>query len=84
MRTCTAAIYIAQNTRKIATMTVWATNLHESILPIHQDAKVVSQEVVRVSMLQIGEGLVRYVIEGEVASVVVTLPPLVIHFPFIQ
>lgn len=65
-------------------MTVWATNLHESILSIHQDAKVISQEVVRVSVLQTGKGLVRYVIEGEVASVVVTLPSLIIHFPFVQ
>lgn len=59
------------------------TNLHESIVPIHQDAKVVSQEIVHVSMLQSGKSLVRYVIEGEVASVMVPLPPLVIHFPFV-
>ena len=59
------------------------TNLHESILPIHQDAKVVTQQVVHIGMLQIGKGLVRYVIEGEVAGVMVPLPPLVVHFPFV-
>lgn len=35
-------------------------------------------------MLQIGKGLVGYVIEGKVASMMVSLPPLIIYFPFVQ
>ena len=45
---------------------------------------MVSEEVVDVSMLEVGEALVRYMVEREVAGEVVKLTSLVVHSPFVQ
>ena len=59
-------------------------HLHECVVSVHHDAQVLSQEVVDVRVPQIGKGLVRYVIEGKVAGMVVQLAPFIIHSPFVQ
>ena len=60
------------------------TDLHKSIAPVHLNAKVLSQQVVDISVLQIGECLVRYMVESKIAGVAMQLTPLVIDFRLVQ
>ena len=70
--------------RSLINGTTLCTDLHKGIASVHLNAKVLSQQVVDVSVLQIGERLVRYMVESEIAGVAMQLSPLVVDFRLVQ